>query len=212
MRNGVYQPKIKNILSKVENLPFFSLDDLLPLERNREFLKTLLSRYERFGKITRLKKGVYTARTSFSSHYTEFAACLLYEPSYLSLDYMLYYHNILTEIPVNFTLVSKRKTMRFSNKLGKFFYHKIKDKLFCGFNVEKAEDFYIFKATKAKALFDFLYLRKNMLIYKKSVSELRLNLRNLNKKDMQELAKYVKMEGSKKMGLIFTHLNDLWKS
>ncbi|MBU1017381.1 MAG: hypothetical protein ABIJ36_02990 [Patescibacteria group bacterium] len=211
MRNDVDKPKIKNILSKVENLPFFSLDDLLSVEANKAYLKTLLSRYARLGKVTRLKKGVYTMKTGFSSDYTEFVACTLYLPSYLSLEYSLYYYNILTEIPVNFTLITKKKTASFSNKIGRFFYHKIKTELFCGFNVERSEGFYIFKATKAKALFDFLYLRKNMLADEKSVLELRLNLSNINKRDMLELEKYVSIEGSKKMKLLFAYLNTLWK-
>ncbi|MFH1566265.1 MAG: hypothetical protein ABIB98_03665 [bacterium] len=211
MGNDIKEPKIKNILSKVENLPFFSLDDLLPIETNRTYLKTLLSRYERAGKITRLKKGIYTMKTAFSSDYTEFVACSLYSPSYLSLEYCLYYYNILTEIPVSFTLITKKKTMRLFNKLGRFFYHKIKTELFCGFNVEEVYGLYIFKATKAKALFDFLYLRKNMLTDEKSVLELRLNLSNINKKDMVEFEKYVRIDGSKKMRFLFVHLNTLWK-
>ena len=85
-------------------------------------------------------------------------------------------------------------------------YHKIKDKLFIGFKTEKIDNFFILKATKAKALFDFLYLRKNLITDKTYIKELRLNLENFNKKDKLELNKYIEIEGSKKMKNIYNLL------
>jgi len=56
----------------------------------------------------------------------------------------------------------------------------------------------ISKATKAKTLFDFLYLKKNLITDKTYLNELRLNLENFNKNDKLEFNKYVSIEGSKK--------------
>jgi len=122
------------------------------------------------------------------------------------LDYVLYGHNILTDIPKNFTSVTKNKTAIFRNKLGVYFYHKIKDELFCGFEIIKEGDFTILKATKAKALFDYLYLRKNIVANKEAFNELRLNLENLTEKDREEFEKYVKIDGSKKMKEILDYV------
>ena len=67
------------------------------------------------------------------------------------------------------------------------------------------------KATRAKALFDFLYLRKNLLLDEKAVKELRLNLDNINAGDMRELKRYINLEGSGKMKNIFNLLAQIWK-
>lgn len=208
--------KIKKIISLAEKLPYFSFSDLTPIEKNKTYLKILLSRYEKKEKLFRLKKGFYTTKgfidqsqkSNIFSSYVEFLANILYQPSYLSLDYILYRHNLITEIPVNFTSITVKKTAKFSNNFGNFFYHKIKESLFLGFQIIKEGDFTIFRATKAKALFDYLYLRKNLLINKKTIEELRLNMHNFSKSDFKELENYSEIEGSKKMKEI---LNWLWK-
>lgn len=196
----------KQITELVSGLPYFELADLTSV-KNRSYLKIILSRYEAKGEIFRLKKGLYVSkkyieeaqRKNIFSDYAEFAANKIYEPSYLSLDYILYEHNILTEIPRNFTSVSLNKTASFSNNLGNFFYHNIKEELFTGFDIVKKGNFTVLKANKAKALFDFLYFRKNNLPDKRAVEELRLNLENIKSDDWRELKKYIKIEGSKKM-------------
>lgn len=206
--------KISAIFSVAEKLPFFTLDDLASMETNKTYLKILLSRYEKSGKAARLKKGVYVAKNYLDvleksgriSAYSEFLSGVLYQPSYLSLDYILYKHNILTEAPINFTAVAKKKTISFSNRFGTFFYHKIKPDLFCGFETVQEGGFTIFRATKAKALFDFLYFRKHGIISKEAADELRLNLEVFNSKDKTELKNYIKKEGSKKMKEIYHYL------
>lgn len=213
MRNDV-KTKIEKIMALLEKLPYFTLDDLLSIEKNKNYLKILLSRREKSGKIIRLKRGVYVTERYLLEHldktemdfYYEFLANILYNPSYLSLEYVLYENNLLTEMPKNFISVTKNKTISFSNKFGNFFYHKIKDELFRGFKIVKEGDFTIYKATKAKALFDFLYLRKNILPIKESVKELRLNIELLSRADIKELKKYVNLEDSKKMKEILNYL------
>ena len=213
MRND-FRPKIKKIISLAEKLPYFTFDDLSPIEKNRHYLKILFSRYEKNNQLIRLKKGLYVTKKyvdnlqksgDFSS-YLELLANILSQPSYLSLDYVLYSHEVLTELPVNFTSITRNKTATFSNKLGNFVYHKIKSGLFSGFEMKRDGGFNVLRATKAKALFDFLYLRKNLLINKEAVSELRLNLKTLNKSDLKELKKYLRLENSKKMNEVFRYL------
>jgi len=212
MRNEA-KTKIERILSLVENLPYFNLEDLLTVEKNKNYLKILFSRCERLGRVFRLKKGTYTTKEYLSkitpeeiNFYYEFLANVLYSPSYLSLEYILSEHNLLTEFSYNFTSITKNKTKKFENKFGIFVYHHIKNPLFCGFNLIKKGNFFIFKATKAKALFDFLYLRKDILTNKDSLKALRLNLENFNQKDIKEFKTYLKLNSSKKMKEIFENL------
>lgn len=140
------------------------------------------------------------------SSFLEFLAVKIYSPAYLSLEYVLYENNILTEMPKNFTLITKNKTATFLNRFGVFIYHKLKDKLFLGFTIERANNLLIYKATKAKALFDFLYLRKREILNKEMARELRLNLGEFRPKEKKELKSYVDLEGSKKMREIYSFL------
>jgi len=128
MRNNI-KTKIGGIIALVEKLPYFTLDDLLSIEKNKNYLKILFSRQEKSGKIIRLKKGIYVSERYLLSHldyekmdfYHEFLANVLYSPSYLSLDYILYKNNLLTEIPNNFTSITNNQTHSFSNRFGNFF-------------------------------------------------------------------------------------------
>lgn len=204
MRNTTRAQKIMALAAK---MPYFGLESLSSIEKNKEYLKIVLSRYEHKGRLIRLKKGLYVSadylntleKKDLLSFYTEFAANLIYSPSYLSLEYILYEHNILSEVPKNFTSISLKKTVHLKNNLGDFFYHKITQKLFLGFNSFSRGDFVVFKASRAKALFDYLYLRQDLLINPEAIEELRLNLNNLSKNDLREFKKYLKIEGSKKM-------------
>lgn len=201
----------------VRTLPYFTFDDLVGVEKNRDYLKILFSRYAKAGKLIRLKKGVYVTKEYLDSirsknaypAYLEFLAAIIYSTSYLSLEYILSKHSLLTEEVVNFTAITKHKTARFTNQLGTYLYHKIKDRLFAGFRPTTISSLIIFKATKAKALFDYIYLRKNILVNSESIKELRLNLENLNKKEWNELKEYVNLEDSPKMKQIYTWLREI---
>lgn len=214
MGNNSKKPKSEKIISLVKNLPYFRVEDLKGLIKNEAYLKIFLSRYQKKGEIFRLKKGLYTTKEFIDnlqkkrelSFYLEFLANLLYPPSYLSLDYILHQYNALTEAPTNFTSITKNKTADFTNQFGNFFYHKIKDKLFSGFRIEKKGDLPVYQATKAKALFDFLYLRKNLIVDKAAAEELRINLDVFDKKDKKELRQYLELEGSEKLKKIFNYL------
>jgi predicted transcriptional regulator of viral defense system len=204
----------KRILNLVASLPSFGAADLAPVGEEKAYLNIILSRYVKQEKMVRLRKNLYvtksyldnTERRGIFSDYVEFAANKLHSPSYLSLDYVLHEHNMLTEIPRNITSVGLRKTENFSNDLGNFIYHKIKEELFIGFKVVKKGNFSILKATKAKALFDFLYFRKRLLTDERAVEELRLNLDEFTTDDFKELKGYVETERSTRMKEIINWL------
>jgi len=213
MRNRA-NSKIQRILDLGKKFPLFSFDTFSSIEKNRVYLKILFARAVKSDKIIRLKQGFYVTKEYVDnikknqnfSPYVEFLANNLNPHSYLSLEYILYKYNILTEIPVNYTSVTEDKTISFNNSLGVFLYHKIKKELFCGYSIRKEGDYSVIEASKSKALFDFLYLRKNSLIDIKAIKELRLNIDNFSSKDMSELKKYITIEGSKRMKQIFDWL------
>lgn len=128
--------KIKSFVL-IKNFPYFTFNNLLNIEDDKHYLKIFLYRYFKSGKLIRLKKGLYITKDYVEkleksdkiSSYTEFIANIQYEPSYISLEYLLYENNLLTEIPLNFTLITTKK-YSFSNYSGTFIYHKIKKSSF----------------------------------------------------------------------------------
>ena len=212
--NELINNKSKTIKETIENLPYFSISDLMPIEKNKNYLKVLFYRLSKQGKIRTLKRGMYVGEKFFGniekknaiSEYSEFVGNVIYKPSYLSLEYMLEKYGVLSESVNSFTLVSKKKTKKFSNHLGIFKYYNIREKLFVGFEIAKKSSFWIAEATLPKALFDFLYFRKNILFSEKQIDELRLNLDSFTKKNFRELKKYIKLENSKRMKEIFEYI------
>jgi len=196
--------EIKSYLGRV---PYFEVDNLKVFGLGPGYLRIFLSRLETSGAVIRLKRGVYVSKAYCDKVkaerkwpvYLEFLACKIYSPAYLSLDYVLYANNILAEAPVNFTLVTGNKTAFYKNALGAFSYHKVKAPLFCGYTVRKEGGLFVYRASKGKALFDFLYLRRDLLREKKAFSELRLGLENLGGKDLAEFKKYTLLSKCKRM-------------
>jgi predicted transcriptional regulator of viral defense system len=202
------------ILLYVEKLPYFSVDNLKVLDVPAYHLRIVLSRLEKTGKIVRLKKGLYvsakyidTARSRGSlTEYAEFMSNRIYAPCYLSLEYVLHESNVLTDVPTNYTLVTGNKTYTLTNRVGVFVYHKIKDSLYCGYRVENKHGYLYNKAERVKALFDFLYFRKNIILNRQIAEELRLNLDVYSKAELRDLHKYADIESSVKMRKIIGYL------
>ena len=165
------------------------------------------------GKLIALKKGLYIFRKYYEQEldktsYQEFLANQIYFPSYLSKEYILQKYNILTEAVFIFTSVSLNGSRNFRNKLGTFNYVKIKKELFLGFQEKKYFNNKIYIASKAKALFDYLYFykRRMKIINKKEIGNLRLNLEEMDKKGWLEFEKYLKISKSKKLQRIYNLL------
>ena len=76
----------------------------------------------------------------------------LYSPAYVSLEWALHEHGLIPDVVFAVTLVSPRGKRRFVTPAGEFIYHKIKQKLFCGFDPDSL------LATPEKALVDYFYL------------------------------------------------------
>ena len=197
-------------------LPYFTLDDLASIETDKAYLRILLARHKKRGMLVRLKKGMYVTKEYLDGveksgrlqSYAEFLAGILYERSYLGLEYVLHQHGVLTESPVALTVVTRNKTASFKTPFGTYRYHSISPNLFTGFVTGRASEYLISRASLAKALFDLLYFRKAKLPTVEAIKELRLNLDILRESDKKELAHYVALEGSSRMK---ERCTTLWK-
>ncbi len=138
---------------------------------------------------------------------TEYIASQLYQPSYISLEYVLEKHHLLFPKDVNSAVTSlTTKTNRaFTNFSGTFAYSNIKPSIYFGY--EKAtfhKDTYHI-ATKAKALFDYLYLNSNLnyrnqkYLHHQLFNEQSIQWHNFSEDDFEQFETYVWKSNSKKM-------------
>lgn len=146
--------------------------------------------------LIRSKNSLYTLKSKYEKvsdkdYYIEFISNQLLKPSYLSLEYVLAKYQILSEAVFVLTSVSYKASREFNNEIAIFSYQYIPKKLFTGFHIKNNK---VAITTKAKALFDFLYLRfKQLEINKTNLKSLRLNLEYFNGSDKKELNKYFKL-------------------
>lgn len=115
----------------------------------------LLSRLAEFGHLIHLKRGIWAFRDR-----VELMALPQYLtnpfPSYISLQSALYYHGLISQIPVVTYAVSIARTKRYETLLGVISVHHIHPSFFFGY--ETRDNAGIKIATPEKALIDFLYL------------------------------------------------------
>lgn len=163
-----------------------------------------------------LKKGFFTTEpyiryNTNKDDYEEYIANILRAPSYLSLEYVLAKYGLIPEGVRVFTSITIKSTRSYSNKLGSFNYRNIKEGLFLGYENQKRGTYTIKIATKAKALFDFLYLKRNYAPNNKEEikSGLRINWENFSAKETREFEKYVTISGSGKMRNIYNIIREV---
>lgn len=118
-------------------------------------------------------------------------ASQLIEPSYISLDSALLFHNIITQVPRNVQSVTTINSMRFED-IG-LEYHKIPGDLFFGFKRESIGGSYAFVASPEKSLIDGYYLN----LY--SIEELFEFSRELDYSDIWKSLNRFEGKGSKKL-------------
>ncbi len=187
--------KLKEIQKKTEKLAVINKTVLRNFEKNSNTLDGNIRYWLKGGDLIALKKGLYVFAERYKNEknkdvFLEYIAGQLVSPSYLSLEYVMAKYQLLTESANVITSITTKSTRNYNNKLGAFRYYTVTPKLFCGYRVELISGAPIAVASKAKALFDFLYLRfvKDAVINEKEVEELRINWENLSKKEFIELS------------------------
>lgn len=205
MYNIPIMNQLKN-LKNLENLSYFDKSALSQyIELSDNSLYSNIKRWLNNNILIQLKKGLYVTSWYYNNlqnkeAYIEFIANKLREPAYLSLEYVLQKYSILTESIYAYTLVTLKSRRIYTNKFSTFIYRKIKEELFTGYSIKEYAGFEIKEATKAKALFDYLYFKNYQIpiIDKKLLNSYRLNLDEFTKQDFKEFSTYSKITGIKK--------------
>lgn len=217
--------KTKN-LESLDRMPYFTIEAVKQLMEDNSpgegSVQTAIYRWTKAGDFVRLKKGVYMTRRFYEAHrrdeeFASMVSAILIPQSYLSLEYVLQRHSILTDVTYSITAVTLKQTRVFENKLGTFSYRNIKPTLYCGFTFSEYSGIPIAEATLAKALFDYLYLR-TLPNYSANegdnlAEQLRLNLDDLDAKDQLAFADFVGQSQSKKMERVLKNLKEtVWQA
>jgi hypothetical protein len=199
------------ILSPFENLPYFTIAGFRQITGDEvtddDHARVALYRWVKAGHLIALKKGIYMHHSFYERHRQEAAFspmvnAILLPQSYLSLEYVLQQHGILTEVTYPITAITTKNTHTITNPLGVFSYRHVQVSLYQGFTVGEAFGIPYAIASKAKALFDYLYLRplpKNLSHYNLA-EDLRLNLDEFTSEDRDEFADYVRSMNNIRMG------------
>lgn len=189
----------------LESKPYITKRELsFLLDKTGKNLDKKITQLLRSEYLLSLKKGLYTAKAYYllnKSQFPEFLANFLYYPSYLSLEYVLHQENLIPEAVYQYTSVSLKSPRTFRNKIGTFSYRKIKESLFTGYEYKAFSQNYQIKiAGKAKALFDYLYLKPmTASLSQELFSDLRINWDNFTKQDFTQFEKFSLLSKSKKM-------------
>ena len=201
------------ILSSFERLPYFTIEGFRQIAGDyildEAHARTALYRWVKAGHLIALKKGVYMHRRFYEQHrhdtaFSPMVSAILLPQSYLSLEYALQQHDILTEITYPVTAITIKNTRTIVNSLGTFVYRHIQPDLYQGFQIMEAYGVPYAQASVAKALFDYLYLRPlpaDLATQRYNLSEeLRLNLDEFTREERDEFAGYVASSDVVRMG------------
>jgi len=211
------------LLTPFESIPYFTIAGFRQAAEmdNPAQARLLLHRWTAAGHILRLKKGVYMTRRFYELHRTEAAftpaiSAILLPQSYVSLEFILQRHNLLTEATYPLTAVTPRNTRRIVNRMGTFWYRNLRANLYHGFTILEYFGIRYAEASLAKALFDYLYLRPLGADIRRAsfdlAEELRLNLDEVPPEGREEFRQLVEDAARPKMERVYENLRrNVWR-
>ena len=159
-----------------------------------------------------LKKGVYVYVPLYSENLLtlELIANMLLSPSYVSLDYALYYYNIIPERICEITSMTINRAKKFQTPYGIFSYQKMDNQLFSvGLRMQRTKNISFIIATKEKALCDKVFFTKRLDFLRGQnemieflEDDLRVDLDEFKNADLNIFDEYFKITRSKKIGIL----------
>jgi len=153
----------------------FRLNDIALLvgETNLQSINKKLNYYVNTGKLANPRKGIY-AKPEYNP---EELACLLYTPSYISLDYVLQKAGVIFQYDSGITAISYLSRSISVNETT-FMYHKIKGDILVNINGINRLDNQVNIASAERAFLDIMYLNTKYYFD---------NLNSLSKKSIYKL-------------------------
>ena len=202
----------QNVLKDLASFPYFTLESYKQLagikNEHAQTARVQLSRWHEAGLVLRLKRGIYMPCTFYEYHATEadFPAAIsaiLLPQSYVSTLFVLQQAGILTEATFPITAITPQNTRTIVNDMGTFTYQHVDNRFYHGFSAHEYYGVTFFRASLAKALFDYLYLRPLASLERRSsynlAEELRLNMERFPRETCLSFEDLVRQSDSPKM-------------
>jgi len=174
---------------------------------------------KRKGIIISLKKGLYIHTSSVNNNIVSkeiISNNLLDGPSYISLDYALYYYGLIPEAVHEVTAVTTKRSKKFNTDFGIFSYKQIKKELFnIGLKIETSAKGSFLIAGKAKAICDKVYFTKEISLTSKQTiieflaDDIRMDIDDLTGINMEVIESYYAISKSKKIKLLMNFIKEL---
>lgn len=146
----------------------------------------------------------------------EIVSNLLLGPSYISLDYALYFHSLIPESVHELTAITTKRSKLFDTPLGVFSYKQTKKELFAlGIEIASSKSGNFMIASKEKALCDKVYfttgveLRNKRAMLEFLQSDLRVDLDELVGADQSIFEQYLAISHSKKIEVLCKVIKEL---
>ena len=174
-------------------------------------IKDKINKLKEKGIIKTLKRELFVHTSQFTNNIIskEIISNNILGPSYISLDYALYHHNLIPEKVYEITAITTKRSKNFNTEYGLFSYKQMRKDLFpVGLKIEFSINGNFLIASKEKALCDKLYFSKSIKISSLKImmeyleNDLRIDFDELNDLDIDILREYYKKTRSKKIGLL----------
>ncbi len=189
--------------NSVQSWPLIFSRDLLSRQKNKQIIRNQLGRWQNRKLLVKLRRGVFllNANDRKINPSKIYLANQLYSPSYVSLEYALYYYGLIPERVTVLSSITTKKTLRFTNKIAAFIYQHIKPEAFRGFKAVKDEAGLVcFIAEPEKAIVDFFYLNLNKFYGQdESIFEESYRLQNLESLKAKKVMKFAEIFGNGKL-------------
>ena len=183
--------KWEDLLFMVADEPVFRTGFLAAGEESLVKVRLQLSRWVKAGKLTKLKKGLYTLAHPYRkvAPHPFLIANAMKKASYVSMQSALGYYGMIPEYVPVVTSVTTQRPEQMETSLGNFVFRHIKKSWFHSYRqIDLCSGQQVFIAVPEKALLDLVYLTPNADNYD-FLTELRLqSLEQLNIGTILELA------------------------
>ena len=166
----------------------FSISDLTQLTQTpRSSLSVQLTRLVKTKVINRVAQAWY--ENPFNTPSDEEIAMVIRHPAYISMEYALSKHGILSQAAYTLTLITIKQPYMYKTKQTIYEYHQIGKSLFWGYNVEGT----VLTAEPEKALLDLIYIRhvKNKELNINGIASL-INDMSTDELNLEKLKRYSK--------------------
>jgi len=198
--------QFEELLHLVADQPLFETGLLLSGDANPNDVRRQLSRWVRAGRVTQLRRGLYTLALPYQKiiPHPFLIANFLMPGSYVSAQSALAYYGMIPEYVARTWSVTAAHPAEWD---GGFHFHRIASHLFFGYQrVQLSQEQSAFVATPEKAILDLAHLTPNA----DDMDYLRqLRLQNLERFNLEQLEAFARRAGKPKWRRVADHVRKI---